>query len=53
MKQIRLSKENDAAVAKLVKDAKLDLLTFPRVANMAIKKGLPVVRKLFIPRQKA
>lgn len=52
MKQIRLSKENDAAIAKLVKEAKLDLLTVPKAANLAIKKGLPLMRKIFVNRTK-
>lgn len=48
MKQIRLSKVNDAAVFQLVRDAKNDLLTFPKAANLALEKGLPIVRKIYV-----
>jgi hypothetical protein len=46
--QVRLTKENVGAIEQLKREAKLDLLTFPKAANMAIEKGLPAVRKLFV-----
>lgn len=52
VKQIRLTGENEIAVNKLVKAAKLDILTVPGAANMAIKKGLPQIRRLFIKSSK-
>jgi len=46
--QVRISKPNLEAIEQLCRDAKLDLLTLPAAANMAIKKGLPAVRKQFV-----
>jgi len=48
MKQIRISNQNEKAIDALVKEAKNDLLTVPKAANIAISKGLPAVRKLFV-----
>ena len=46
--QVRITKSNIAAIEQLKRDAKLNLLTFPIAANIAIEKGLPAVRKQFV-----
>ena len=48
MKQIRLAKENESALSELVRDSKNDLLTVSKAANLAIRRGLPILRKLFV-----
>lgn len=48
MKQIRLSNKNETAVNALVKDSQNDLLTVAKAANIAIEKGLPKTRQLFV-----
>lgn len=46
--QVRITKPNLEAIKQLQRDANLNLLTLPAAANMAIEKGLPAVRKLFV-----
>lgn len=46
--QIRLVRENRRDIAALVRDAHNDLLTQSKAANYCIRKGLPVIRKLFV-----
>lgn len=48
VKQIRISNDNEIVVRKIVKDAKMDILTVAKCANLAMSKGFPVVRKLFV-----
>ena len=45
MKQVRLTKPNEAALEQIVKESKNDYLNVSKVANEAVEKGLPAVRK--------
>ena len=50
---IRLSKENEAAIERLVRESDNILLTPPLAVNAAVKEGLPAAYKLFVKNGKA
>ena len=50
--QVRLTKPNLAAIEQLQRDAKLNLLTLPAAANLAIEKGISAVRRQFVKPKK-
>lgn len=47
MKQIRLTKENEKQLTRLVQDSQNDLLTIGKAANYAIRRGLRYARQKF------
>jgi len=51
--QIRVSVSNEKGVAQLVNDARSDFMTVSKVTNLAIEKGLPIVRKLLVSPRKS
>ena len=49
--QVRITKPNLEAIKQMQSEANVTLaglLTVPAIANMAIKEGLPAVRKQFV-----
>jgi len=50
--QVRISLANEEALLKLVGDAKLDFINVSKAANLAIEKGLPILRKLLVSSRK-
>jgi hypothetical protein len=47
-KVVKLTRENEAEVAAVVRDSKNELLKVGRVVNLSIKRGLPYIRRKYV-----
>jgi hypothetical protein len=48
MNPIRLSKSNSKEIETIVKSARNPLLTIPKAVNIAVEKGTPALKKMFV-----